>query len=80
MPTTTFNFRIDEDVKGQVDEIAAQIGMSTASVFNVFAKRFVQERGFPFEVKAPKYTDFESEEEAADFVYGHAKEMMRDAR
>lgn len=44
---------MDEGVKAQVDEIAELLGMSTAAVFNVFARQFVAHRGFSFEMVAP---------------------------
>ena len=63
MATTTFNVRMDEGVKAQVDEIAELIGLSTAAVFNVFARQFIACRGFPFEVVAPAPTEREFAEE-----------------
>ena len=59
MATTTFNVRMDEGVKSRLDDVAAEIGLSTAAVFNVFARRFIAERGFPFDVKAPVPTEEE---------------------
>lgn len=63
MATTTFNVRMDEGVKAQVDEVAELIGLSTAAVFNVFARKFVEQRGFPFDVVAPVPTEREFAEE-----------------
>ena len=63
MATTTFNVRMDEGVKAQVDEIAELLGLSTAAVFNVFARQFVAHRGFPFDVVAPVPTEREFAEE-----------------
>lgn len=78
MATTTFNVRMDEDVKAQVDEVAALIGMSTAAVFNVFARQFIAHRGFPFEVVAPRYHDFESEHEAEALMDELSMEVIAD--
>lgn len=63
MATTTFNVRMDENVKAQVDELAGLLGMSTATVFNVFARQFIAHRGFPFDVVAPAPTEREFTEE-----------------
>lgn len=79
MATTTFNVRMDEDVKAQVDEVAALIGMSTAAVFNVFARQFIAHRGFPFEVVAPVPTEREFAEEM-ERRYAEVKSGLGTAR
>jgi DNA-damage-inducible protein J len=48
MGTVSYSFRIDENTKEALDEICHSIGMSTATAFNLFAKRVVAERGLPF--------------------------------
>jgi len=50
MATTTFSIRLDEDVKKQLDEFCAKIGISTNAVFNLFANKVVMERRIPFEI------------------------------
>lgn len=57
MATATFNIRMDEGLKHDVDDISKSIGLSTAAVFNVFARQFVAHRGFPFDVVAPAPTE-----------------------
>lgn len=57
MATAAFNIRMDADLKRDVDEISKNIGLSTAAVFNVFARQFVARRGFPFEVSEPVPTE-----------------------
>ena len=78
MPTKAYNIRIDEELKRDMDEVASEIGLTSAACFNVFAKRFVAERGFPFEVKAPRYVPFRSEEEAVEFADAMYEEVMAD--
>ncbi len=46
-------FRVDPAEKAAADEIAASIGMDANTVMKVMFKRFVAERGFPFDMKAP---------------------------
>ena len=46
-------FRVDPAEKAQADQIAASVGMDTNTVMKVMFKRFVAERGFPFDMKAP---------------------------
>ena len=68
MSTSTFNIRMDEDLKRSVDEIAKSIGLTSAAAFNVFARQFVAHRGFPFAVVAPVPTEKEFAEEM-DRIY-----------
>ena len=51
MATSTFTLRMDDKLKQQVDGISHDLGLTTTAVFNVMAKRFVAERGFPFDVR-----------------------------
>ncbi|MDR1088828.1 MAG: type II toxin-antitoxin system RelB/DinJ family antitoxin [Coriobacteriales bacterium] len=68
MTTSTFNIRMDIDLKKEVDEVSKGIGLSSAAAFNVFARQFVAYRGFPFEVKMPSFTEKEFAEEM-DSIY-----------
>ena len=51
MATSTLTLRMDDTLKHQVDSISHDLGLTTTAVFNVMAKRFVAERGFPLEVR-----------------------------
>ncbi|MEG2533852.1 MAG: type II toxin-antitoxin system RelB/DinJ family antitoxin [Gordonibacter sp.] len=68
MPTTTFNIRMDENLKKNVDDVARSLGLTPAAAFNVFARQFVAHRGFPFAVVAPISTEREFAEEM-DRIY-----------
>lgn len=72
MPTATFNIRMDEQLKREVDEVAKSIGLTPAAAFNVFARQFVSHRGFPFAVVAPVPTEREFSEEM-DRIYASMK-------
>ena len=50
MATTTFSIRLDEDVKKQLDDFCAKIGISTNAVFSLFANKVVMEKRIPFEI------------------------------
>lgn len=63
MATTTFNIRMDENLRREVDEVSKSIGLTSAAVFNVFARQFVAHRGFPFAVVAPVPTEREFSED-----------------
>ncbi len=46
-------FRVDPAEKAQADRIAASVGMDTNTAMKVMFTRFLAERGFPFDMKAP---------------------------
>lgn len=47
---TNITFRIDSEVKSQMSAICSQLGMSTSTVFNIFANAFVRAKGMPFSI------------------------------
>ena len=79
MTVAVISFRIDDDVKESIDAIAAEIGMSTSTAMNVLARKFESHRGFPFEVVAPKYHDFEDEREAEALMDELSMEVIANA-
>lgn len=48
MDTISYSFRIEKSTKMALDDICKSLGMSTATAFNLFAKRVVAEQGLPF--------------------------------
>lgn len=51
------NFRMDGDLKRNLEEICAEMGLSTTAAFTIFAKAVTRERRIPFEITAdPFYT------------------------
>jgi addiction module RelB/DinJ family antitoxin len=50
MPST-FSIRLDDETKKSMETICENIGISMSSAFYVFAKAFVREEGFPFDLK-----------------------------
>ena len=58
MAQVMVNFRLDEDVKKEVDEVCREIGISTSAAFNIFARKVARERRIPFELSAdPFYSE-----------------------
>lgn len=55
MATTLVNFRMDTDLKKKMEEICDDIGMSLSTALTIFSKKFVSERGIPFEVKSDPF-------------------------
>jgi len=55
MPQTTFSVRMDSEVKKQLDDFCAQVGMNSTTAFNMFARAVLREKRLPFEITtAPK--------------------------
>lgn len=53
-------FRVDPAEKAQADQIAASVGMDMNTAMKVMFKRFLAERGFPFDMKAPGHNSSSS--------------------
>lgn len=47
---TNMTFRMDSEIKNQMSAICNQLGMSTSTAFNIFAKAFVRAKGMPFPI------------------------------
>jgi DNA-damage-inducible protein J len=52
MAQTTLSVRMDADVKKEFDALCADVGMTTSTAVNLFAKAFIRERRLPFDVVA----------------------------
>lgn len=50
------SFRINDEKKEQAELIARDIGMSLSNVLSVLLNRFIAEKGFPFSVTAPNFS------------------------
>lgn len=53
MAQATFSIRMDAELKRQLDELCTDFGMSTSTIFTIFAKKVVRERRIPFEITSP---------------------------
>jgi len=52
------NFRLEKDLKDELDILCDEIGMTVTTAFTIFAKKFVRERRLPFIVDAdPFYSE-----------------------
>lgn len=51
------SIRLEEDIKNDMDAVCESLGMSMSAAFNVFARAFVRNRGFPFDVKLQEQKD-----------------------
>lgn len=55
MAQTMVNFRIDEDVKRNMESACKEMGLSLSTAFNIFAIKVGNERRIPFEVAADSF-------------------------
>ena len=52
------NFRLEKDLKDELDILCGEIGMTVTTAFTIFAKKFVREIRLPFIVDAdPFYSE-----------------------
>jgi DNA-damage-inducible protein J len=52
------NFRIDAELKKEMEQACKEMGLSTTAAFTIFATKVSQERKIPFEVAAdPFYSE-----------------------
>ena len=54
---STFSIRLDDETKKSMEGICDSLGLSMSAAFNIFAKAFVRDGGFPFEVKCTPASD-----------------------
>ena len=63
---SNITFRIDTEVKEQMNEICRQLGMTTSTAFNLFANAFVREKGMPFPVTIQKKESYLATDQVLD--------------
>lgn len=61
MPTTTtpLGNRVDAELKREFEKTAEKIGMTPTAALTVLMRRFVDDGGFPFDVRVPVPTEAE---------------------
>ena len=52
MAQTAVNFRLDENLKKEMEQACSEMGMSMTTAFTIFAKKVAREKRIPFEVCA----------------------------
>ena len=77
MSQTLVNFRIDENLKKEMEQICNELGITMTTAFNIFAKKMIREKRIPFEVSVdPFYSESNIkylEQVIADIESGKAK-------
>ena len=54
MATTTVQFRMDSDLKQQLERIFQEMGLNMTTAMNLFAHAVVNQGRIPFDITAPK--------------------------
>ena len=58
MAQSMINFRMDEELKRNMEETCRELGLSMTTAFTIFAKKMTREKRIPFDVSVdPFYSD-----------------------
>ncbi|ORU00144.1 DNA-damage-inducible protein J [Anaerovibrio sp. JC8] len=58
MAQVAVNFRMDKELKNNMEKMCKEMGLSMTAAFTIFAKKLCRERRIPFEITAdPFYSD-----------------------
>ncbi len=58
MAQTLVNFRMDEELKKDMEDTCRDLGMNMTTAFTIFAKKMTREKRIPFDVSIePFYSD-----------------------
>ncbi len=56
--SVNINFRMDEDLKKNMEMVCSDMGLTMTTAFTIFAKKVIKERKIPFEITAdPFYSE-----------------------
>lgn len=58
MAQTLINFRLDEDLKKNMEQVCQELGLNMTTAFTIFARKVVREQRIPFDVSVdPFYSE-----------------------
>lgn len=57
MAQAMVNFRMDADLKKNMEQVCRDMGLSMTTAFTIFAKKVSREKRIPFEVSADPFYD-----------------------
>jgi len=55
MAQAMVNFRMDKDLKMNMEQICNEMGLTPSAAYTIFAKKVTQERRIPFEITADPF-------------------------
>jgi DNA-damage-inducible protein J len=70
MAQVTYSFRIDENVKRQMEAFCDDVGMSLSTAIMICLKRIIRDYRFPFEISSEPNYNAETRQAIADVNAG----------
>jgi len=61
MAQTAMTIRMDNDLKVKFNKLCEELGMSTNTAFNIFARQVVRKRSIPFIIEAASRDDIRAQ-------------------
>lgn len=55
MAQSMINFRMDDDLKREMEETCKELGMNMTTAFTIFAKKMTREKRIPFDVSVDPF-------------------------
>ncbi|MBQ4282109.1 MAG: type II toxin-antitoxin system RelB/DinJ family antitoxin [Spirochaetales bacterium] len=55
MAQAMVNFRMDSQLKNDMEKVCREMGLTPSAAYNLFAKKVTQERRIPFEITADPF-------------------------
>ena len=55
MAQAMINFRMDEELKKNMEETCKELGLSMTAAFTIFAKKMTREKRIPFDVAVDRF-------------------------
>jgi len=53
--TSMVNFRMDNDLKSNMESVCREMGLTMTAAFTIFATKVIKERRIPFEISADPF-------------------------
>ncbi|MBS3994865.1 MAG: type II toxin-antitoxin system RelB/DinJ family antitoxin [Alkaliphilus sp.] len=82
MAQAMVNFRMDEELKKNMEKVCSDMGLSMTTAFTIFAKKVSREKRIPFEISADSFYSESNmkhlEKVVADIDAGRAKFVEHD--
>lgn len=84
MAQATITFRIDEEMKEELNGICEALGLTLSGALTIFAKKMINERGLPFDLKlTPNFETIKAMKEVEENkglskTFSSVKELMED--
>lgn len=55
--TSSMHIRVEPKVKEEVEKILEKLGMTSADAINMYLRQIILNKGIPFEIKIPEFSD-----------------------